>query len=295
MRARSRRPRLAVVFAVLMLVSAILTVTPPAWTRWMAGVLQPIGWVQWLLLGGSRRAAESMGEGRISPRETELIEQIQRLSRQVIHQGVLLARLEEQLRTVSGMREALGGRPARVVPAAVVSVDPSPLRDAITIAAGSVHGVRVGDWVAAGMPRDQVPEGVGGHPLLRQWLVGRVASVQPYLSRVQLASDRGFERVLVRAARGRPDGTWQLSDQECLLYGRGEGRMEIRDATVDYAAKGYTFVVAPLGAAPAVSLLLGRIESSEKLLGAPLHCHIHVRPMGPAKWLSQVYVICAGE
>jgi len=295
MKARSRRPRQAVVFAALMLLSAVLTVTPPAWTRWMAGVLQPLGWMQWLLLSGSRRAAESTGAGTISPREAELADQVQRLSRQVIHQGVLLARLEEQLVAVSGIREVLRGRPARIVPAAVVSVDPSPLREALTIAAGAVHGVRVGDWVAAGAPQDDVPEGVGGHPLLRQWLVGRVASVQPYLSRVQLTSDRGFERLAVRAARVLPDGRWRLSDQECLLYGRGHGRMEIRDATVDYAAEGYTFVVAPLSAAPAVSLLLGRIESSEKLLGAPLHCNIHVRPLGSAKRLSEVYVICTAE
>lgn len=274
-----------------MLLSAILTVTPPAWTRWMAGVLQPIGWIQWLLSSGSRRAAESMNEGGISPREAELAEQVQRLSRQVVHQGVLLARLEEQLRAVSGIQEVLRGRPTRVIPAAVVSADPSPLRDAITIAAGAAHGVQVGDWVAAGATADDAPQGVGGHPLLRQWLIGRVAGVQPYLSRVQLTTDRGFERVLVHAARVLPDGTWQLSDQECLIYGRGDGRMEIRDASVDYAAAGYAFVVAPLSAAPAASLLLGRIESSEKLLGAPLHCNIHVRPMGAAKRLSQVYVI----
>lgn len=290
----SRRPLL---FTLLMLASLLLSLLPPSWTRWAGTILQPVAWLQWSTAAATRgvaRSAEQLASGD-DAETARLRRQLEELQRQVLHQSAQIEQLESNLDAATNLRRQLREPQARLIVAPVIAGDPSPLRAALRIGRGSEHGVVVGDWVAAALDPAERPEGTSARDLLlRQWLVGQVSRVLSHTSDVTLTTDRSFGPVRVRLARALPDGKWQTADREALVSGGGGGRLEIRNATVDFAATGFTTVLALLYESPPALLMVGAVQKTDSVLDAPMHYNLQVRPAGDARRLSHVYVISIG-
>jgi cell shape-determining protein MreC len=227
--------------------------------------------------------------------------EVEELRRQIGHESAAYAELEERLADVSGIRDQLRESRTRILIARVIAEDASPMRDTLLITRGSTEGVRVGQWVVAGKSAATTAGQSGRELLGREWLIGRVSEVQPYRSRVLLATDPSFPKAAdqkltrVRLARVLADGTWQLADGESLLIGAGRGHMRVEQAVRDYFAEGYRIVVAPASKDLPLAMTLGRVESSSPVVEAPLMFNLDVRPWGDAIRLGHVYLICPAE
>jgi cell shape-determining protein MreC len=257
--------------------------------------MQPAGPLTWLLHGTAHRA-RTMAENGAGPAPTreefeQLRQEAQGLAQQVGHQQVLIAETEQLVADLSGLRNQLNDSRAKIIFASVVGGDTSSMRETLTISKGLRHGVRQGDWVAAGLPPDERdPEASGRDLLLRQWLIGRVSEAQPHLSRVQLTTDPHFGPQRAWTAKPLPDGTWQVTDKQCGLVGSGSEMMRIDRASEDYLASGHTIVLVPLAHPRPLVLTAGRIVSAVTL-DTGLHYDLVVEPWGQARRLSHVYVI----
>ncbi len=275
--------------------AAVLALLPASWTGCSGGVMQPLGWLAWAFSSGTRHArdaAQDLGDPAPTRDEfTRLREDNQELARKLGHQQVEIAKLEQQVADLAGLRDQLGDLPAKIIFASVVGGDASPRRETLTISKGRRDGVKPGDWVAAGLtPAGRDPAATGRDLLLRQWLIGRVDDVQPYLSRVQLGTDAHFGTERAWVAKALVDGTWQVADKLCGLNGLGDGRMRIREASEDYLATGYTIVLVPLAHPRPTALAIGRVVASETL-ETGLHYNLEVQPWGDPRALWCVYVI----
>lgn len=294
----------SLIFAVLMLASAISAfLLPRGWTDWSDGLIQPLAAVESPVSGTTRAVRDfATPRPRLSAAESERLQrENEQLRRLVGHQELLLAERGEELAAVTGIREQLGGISAQIIVARVVGGESSPLRESLLISQGSIgpRPVRVGDWVAAGAPRAARADRGGRELLLREWLIGRVAQVHPYVSRVQLTTDPGFgdalfRAVRVRAARALSDGTWQFAKSEALLYGDGGERMVIRQASESLLAERFVTVVARLSDALPVEMLIGKLTGSTSLPESALHYDFTVTPPASARTLTHVYVISLG-
>jgi len=283
-------------------VAAVLALLPTAWTRWPGGILQPLGWLQWSAASATRAAERSVrdaGSEWLSPDEArELTEQLEQLRRQLGQQAVLLADLDRQMTEVTGIRQDLGEGRTQIVIAAVIGFDASPRRQTLTINKGSLGEgqIRVGQWVAAGVPLEKRdPRAAGRELLARQWLIGKVSRVDPYRSWVQLTTDPDFGPQVVRVAKVLPDGQWQTANEEPVLYGLGAGRMRIHQAKGDYFKSGHIVVLVPRSGDSPTALSVGYIKGSRRLPEAPLFYDLDVEPWADPRELAYVYVISKGS
>jgi cell shape-determining protein MreC len=282
-------------FAILMAVAALLALLPAHWTGCTDGLMQPVSPITWVFSGVTRRglgAADSLSTPAPTRAEYERLRQAnQRLAQQVGQQHILIAEMEQVVAELSGLREEIIDPGVRILFAAVSGGDASPQRETLTISIGSRRGVAAGDWVAAGLPpAERDPAATGRDLLLQQWVIGVIDEVQPYLSRVQLATDPEFGTRLVRVAKPLSGTRWEVAELECGLVGLGQGRMRIDRAAVDYLGEGYTIVLVPLAHPQPLALALGRIVGSEPL-ETGLHYDFEVEPWSDARRLSHVYVI----
>ncbi len=280
-----------VVFVCLMLISLLLLISPRRFTQPIAALLQPFGWLQ--------SALASMTRARVLTPPTAEHEQLQarivELQRQIGVQSLRLAELELRVDELSRIRAALHDDTLEILPAWVIAGDASPQRDTLEIARGSLAGVQAGQWVVSARPLSDADAGLTGADLLaRQWLIGRISAVQPYLSRVQLATDAGFGPQRVRAAQIGRDGGWRIAESEALLYGRG-GTMAIVESKADFLAGGYAVVLVPASAELPAPLPLGRIVGTQRLSSAPLHYNLEVERWDDPRRLSLVYVLVRRE
>jgi len=295
---RVRMPSKSAVFAVLML-AAVLAALLPSWcTRWMRAIVQPLGWLQYGASSGTSEvvaALEAVGEAGLSPEEAAgLRSQNEELKRKLGHQSLLLEELRQRFVDVQGLRDELDDASAKIIIARVVARDTEPARETLTIGKGSFHGIKQGQWVTTGVVPGVGRAGETGRELLaRQCLVGRVAEVWPYLSRVQLVTDARFGPVYVRAARELADGTWQQAPDECLLAGLGNGRMRISRAPVDFYESGFRIALLPTSEELPVPMAVGEIVAARKLDEAPLYYDLDVLSWADFGGLSHVYVIAA--
>jgi len=284
-------------FTILMIASAVSAfLVPPRWTGCAAGLLTPLEAPQAAATAATRAAAQAVGSGVPTPSAEEfavLTQENQELRRLIGQQRLLLSALEDRVRDLSGLRTQLGDTPALILPARVIAGDSAPRRETITISRGSRDQppVRAGDWVAAGAPPPSDAAASPRETLLRQWLIGRVAQVLPYTSRVQLCTDPAFGPVRVRLAKPLPDGAWQPLKAEALLYGAGTGRMEIRKASRNYHETGHTIVIVPREEGLPATLSVGWIDSVRPRPESALHFDLGVRPWAPPERLIEVYVI----
>lgn len=282
-----------------MVVAAVLALLPTRWTACTNGLMQPVSPITWVLSGGTRRArtaADNLTGPAPTPEDFERVRQAhERLTRRIGQQQVQIAELEQVVADLSGLRDQLADPRTKIIFAAVLGGDASPQRETLTISMGSHHGVKVGDWVAAGLPAtERDPAATGRELLLQQWLIGMVSATQAYSSRVQLATDPEFGTQLVWLAKPLPDNTWEVAERGCGLVGLGHGRMRVDRAPADYLGAGHTIVLAPLRHPQPLALAIGRIVAREPL-ETGMHYNFEVEPWADARELSHVYVISFGE
>jgi cell shape-determining protein MreC len=286
MRARTRLPSKATLFAVLMALAAILALLPARWTSWSRGLVQVLGLSQWAVSAAARAVVPDARPA--SPHTPEL----DALRRQVAHQAVELRELRARLEEVSGLQNQLRDPRTQILIAPVLGYDAAPHRQTLLLGRGAAAGVRVGQWVAAGAGRGAA--GASGRELLgRQWLIGRVAEAQPHVCRVLLASDPDF-KVPVMLVRLRPDGVAEVAPGGCVLEGRGRGQMRISQAPGDYSKQGYTIVVAGSAGGLPAPLSIGQVVSSAPMEESALHFNLEVAPWSAARDLGHAYVILTG-
>lgn len=282
-------------FALLMGAAALTALLPPTWTSWTQNLIQPIAWLELLVGDAARRSAaavEGLGGEPASPeRVAELERLVDGLRRQVGQQSLMISELQAVAEELMQVRESIGNRGA-IVLASVIGGDTSRQRETVRLSKGHLSApVERGLWVLSG---DDVSMGAIDGPrdvLLRQWIIGRVHSVAPFVCEVQLATDPQFGPEPVRAARPLPDGDWVLAPSECLLDGVGGGRMRIRDATENYHETGFRYVVTMLGGSTPFGFVIGEIVGATRKPDSPLHYDLEVAPISEVRRMSRVFVL----
>jgi cell shape-determining protein MreC len=290
-------------FIYLMLLSVVLLLMPAPWKGWIRGIVQPLGWLQSMASSAARvvRAGVESAARRPPPPEdvARLAAEVQELRRQSAAQALEIQDMSRMLDDLSGMRDQLRSESARIIFGTVLGGSGSPRHETLTIWPGSQNGassVKVGDWVAAGLPEELRSENATGRELLlRQWLIGRVSEVYPYRSTVRLTTDADFGAARVVAAKRMPDGRWKRSEREGLLYGLGNGKMQVRSSPVDFSGEGYTHALAVLPGQPPITICVGKIVGSRRLPEAALHFNVDVESMGDVRRLGDVYVLSLGQ
>lgn len=283
-----------VLFAWLMCLSALLAVLPAGAKRWMAACFQLTAWAEWLSSTSARSIAgvgealtadapSTLDAGRLAEENTEL-------RRQLSQQELQLDSLRRALDEVTALRGQLTDSRSRIVIATVLSGPASPRRQELNLSRGQSSGIRVGDWVVAGVPPDRAATLSGRELAARCWLIGTIVDAQYYESRVRLSSDAAFGPHRVAFAALTDSGRWALSDQEALLSGSGDG-MIARGVPRNLFAQGYTHALVSLASTPPMPMLLGELTSAQPLASSPLHFDFRVRPIADVRTLSTVYVI----
>ncbi|TWT44011.1 Cell shape-determining protein MreC [Phycisphaerae bacterium RAS1] len=282
-------------FTILMFGAAVAALMPGAVSGWVRRFFQPLAWFEAPITGVSQAISGQRGPPLTAEEAARLRVENEELRRLLGQQGLRVDDLENRLADITGLRSQLSDASAKIIIAAVMAYDGDPNRETLKIAKGSVAGLRKGQWVAAGVDaarRD--PAETGRDLLMRQWLVGRVVAVEPYVGRVQLSTDPQFREPVIVAGAGA-DGRWKLGEERCFLRGKAHGRMEISQARRDYVAAGETLVVCPPSADLPLHLSIGQMIRSRPLDASPLHFDIEVRPWRAWQELSYVYVIAVGN
>jgi len=286
-------------FAWLMALSLLLSLMPAGGKRWMAGILQPLGFIEWMLTGVAhnvRSIATDISQPPLTAEQSDrLRDEVEELRRRIGYLGDENEELRRQIARLTGLADQLRDTRAQIIIAPILGGSATPRRDELTISKGDFAGVRIGDWVAAAAPSGKSPTDASGRELLtRQWLVGRIVDVQPYQSRVRLITDADFGPERVVPARIKKDGTWERAEQEALLYGEGRGEARIKGVQRNYFEDGFDQVLVPLGALRSTAMLAGRITGSQSRQDSALLVDLRVAPVGDATTLMQVYVISIG-
>jgi cell shape-determining protein MreC len=289
-----RPPTKSETFILLMIASAASAfLIPRPWTDWLRGPFQATAFLQWPATSAAREADRVVDDAlarRLSAEASRRLRaENEALQRQVVNLQLQLADLAEEVELVTGLRDQLPDSHVVIVLAPVIAYDADPRRETLQILLKPWTRplVRKGQWVAAGVYES--PTRVG---LARQWLIGQVTEVQTRLARVRLATDPAF-RTEVRVAVPATGGGWEMTEEGCVLDGKGDGRMLISQAPVDYFAEGYRVVVVPPGPALPFPLTVARLEGSRPRDDAPTHFDLEAVPWSSAERLTHVYVIAS--
>lgn len=298
---RRRRRRFSTLFW-LMTAALAASFLPSRFTAWARALVVPLTFVEYpvkLAAQGVASGVRRLLPGVPTPREADLIADNEELRRQIGQQSLYIQQLDEQIAVLSGLRDQLKDPRAVIRVAAVLAIGTSPRDAYLTISRGTSGDppVKVGDWVvAARNPADLAEADLSGREVLaRFWVIGRVTKVGTFTSVVQLSTDPGFGPVRIQAARVLADQTWQRAPREALLYGRGDGAMEIDQAEEDYLSDGFTVAMLQIPGNVPLYLSLGEIVASRSLPNAPLHYDLKVRPPGNARLLKFVYVLSGAD
>jgi rod shape-determining protein MreC len=192
----------------------------------------------------------------------ELRRQLLILSAQ-IWEGAAARRENDRLRALLGFAPMPG---TRLLPAQVLYDSPDPFSRRIVIDRGSNHGIRPGLAVAAA-----------------KGLVGQVTRVQPLVSEVTLITQERM-RIPVMVARTGMRG---------ILWGRGEGELQLRDVLGEWAvAEGDEVVTSGLDGLYPVGLPVGRVTRIERGQAEPL---VFVTPFEAGAQWRQLLVLVRDE
>lgn len=227
------------------------------------------------------------------------------------NENIALRQQVIQLQAIVGDLQHIRGREgfpgnAQLIPARVVAWDAVPDRESLLVTKSRSPEVRRGDWVASRLAvqagsQDGLQEGLA--VLARESLLGWVEQTAPYVSRVVLLSDRYSNRVIrvYVAAVGRKgrEPQYVLHDgtpAEFALRGIGNGKMKILDINARFIDEDLIRVgdvVTTDGHDPAMPLtmVIGEIESIERIRNQPLLCEAVVKHRCDPGDLSRVYIV----
>lgn len=297
----SRRTFLAALFAA----TIIALLLPSEWTGKLISLAQIIVPFQGAATATAEALEDAVGPGSepISRYEHEkLVRENAALQHRAAALTLRVAELESEVELVTATRlwDVDGGRlgaRGRLIPAGVVALDLLPWRESRLVNAGSLQGVRRGAPVVSRyFTVDEGEEaGIrdGMSVLLGETLVGVVEQVGTHDARVKLLSDVTVQ-MKVRIGRFTENGFVPLG-RYFWLTGRGDGRMEIRDAEqrdVDAGVVrvGDMVLSDPTSGTLPVALTVGRIAEVKPDRDNPLLCILTVETdIDPAS-LRRVYV-----
>lgn len=285
-------------FGWLIALSLVLALLPGGAKRWMTGVLQPIGWIEWIFTGTARNIREIVADATETPLTAEESEHLRdrgaAMERQIAHLSDENEALQRHIDAVTGIVDQLNDAKARVIIASVASGPANPRRSELIVNRGDQAGVKIGDWVAAAGPSRSRTNLTGREMLSRQYLVGKVTDVMPLQSRVRLFTDANFGPERVIPAKKLADGTLQRAEQDVLLYGEGRD-MLIKGVARNFYEDGFNLVLVPIGPLGGGGLIAGEIFASQSRQDTAQRTDLRVRPLGDATTLSAVYIISSGR
>ena len=301
MRHSTPRSRAAAFFGLLMAAALIASLLPLRWTSWTGNLLQPVNWLGGWITRPVVDAASRVQDVRVASEASggdyvRILQENDRLRRLVTQQQASLQQLSEVVDELTAIRGQLRDSSSQIVLAAVLKWDTTATRETVDISAGSNLGVSVGDWVLAGGRAETDAEPLSGREMVQsQWVIGRIAATFRYHSRVQLCSDPDFGPLPVQVGSRPADGAMRVAERECLLYGVGRGRCEIRDAATNYFAEGYTHAYVTASGNLPMLLEVGAIRDARSLPESALHFDLAVEPARPVARVSRVYVLSIGR
>jgi len=312
---RIRHPSRRMIFAMLMVGSAVAVLAPRDLLRSGRHMTELIALPQWAAHQVTRSAVEPVRalarEGMTAAEARRLAEEKTLLENENAALRDRIAALDQTVRELALLRRSGAAEGGALIPAPVVAADAAPGRETLLVGRGRLRGVQREDWVASRMlVRAGEPEGVenGAAVLGRQCLLGWVEETGPFTSRVVLLSDPYAQRVLrvhiAHSLRNGPDAqsrelrfvTMGGRVAEFVLRGVGGGRMIVNDIPHDFVDAG---LITPgdlvlsdsrdpkLGQA----LVVGEITEVRHNKSKPLLYDTYVQPRFDPKSLSQVLIV----
>lgn len=224
----------------LVVVPIVAWFLPRAWTGKLISLVQVIVPLQ----DAATAAGDAVGGAarrQAGPVSRDVFDALQRQKAALEHQtaalSVRVADLERETQLLTATRlwdvegRGIGAR-GRLIPARIVAPDLLPWRSSRVVGAGTLQGVRRGSGVISRIfTIDQGDAGGVDHGmavLLGEVFVGMVEQAGTHTARVKLLTDVSVE-MKVRIGRFT-DGEFIPLDKYFWLAGRGDERMEIRDA-----------------------------------------------------------------
>lgn len=302
------------VFALLMVLSVLSLLLPAAWTDWLKGVTQLLVPGQSLLYRMGVRTVQAARDLDRATNSTALDAaeaDIRTLHNQLVFQDGLLQQLRTENSGLRGLRERYVPRDVRLIPARVVARDVVSHRDSVLLARGAARGASYQDWVTSRVFVDRgADEGAerGFSVLAREYLIGRIEQVQPYMARVVLLSDV-TSRTLVRIGR-LESGRFVAVDYPCALSGQGGGRMSILDVPEQYVEQAAAGAARPPAGTPrigigdlvasgpeehglAAPMILGRVSALTRDPRKRLVVTVEVEPAIRPEALGDVFIVAS--
>jgi cell shape-determining protein MreC len=220
------RPRLLAV--VLVLSIALLL-----WPGPLIGVLRPFVQLVVPLQHSMRTLEASPSAGREAlsgPQAEALALELAGARREAAALAVKLQALEAENEVLTGLRRR--GLDGVLLPALVVAHDSAAYRASGLLDRGRLVGIWRHQQVLSRSVDIETAEAGPMAPnmsvLSREVLIGEIVEATPYTARVLLVTDPASRLRLVRTARQTPAGI-AVGEFELMLYGAGNGRMEVRD------------------------------------------------------------------
>ncbi|MCK6456740.1 MAG: rod shape-determining protein MreC [Phycisphaerae bacterium] len=304
-----------VVFVALMIFSIISLLLPRAWSDALKHVTQLLVPAQDLVFRSAVRVSNALPAVRPDGADAtaaSAADAKRAIENQLVFQSGLIDELRRENQQLRGLRALGFSGEVRLVPARVVARDIVAARDSVLVGRGGFRGARWQDWVTSRVFLDQgAADGVeqGCSVLAREFLVGRIESVSPYMARVRLLTDVD-SRVTAQIGR-MEEGRFEAVDYACTLHGRGHGRMEIEDVPLSLLATGpepvrgarrarrirVDDVVASaagqfgLPAPMVIGRVVAWVEDPRKRLVATVQVEPAVRPDS----LSDIFIVATGQ
>lgn len=224
-----------------MFLAALSLWLPRGWSDNLKHVMQLITPGQAVVSRGVAQGAARLNERATRDPDAALRQEVESLRNALVSQRALVEQIGAENRRLKALRDGQVPLPVPLLPAKVTGRDILAWRDVALVDRGSVKSVSLRDWVATRLFVDQ-GRTAGVEPgaavstrevdLGREYLLGRVEEVSPYVSRVQLFSDVDSNPIEVRVG-GIAAGN-DTTPYACSLRGLGNGRMVIKDVPERY-------------------------------------------------------------
>lgn len=288
--------------AALLLLSFIALFLPGSWTRGLMSLLQVLAPLQDAATSAGNNIADAVSGDieEISPaRAQELYLENQALRNQLASASSQLSTLRDENQRLSAIRKRLGDQDShghgRLIPARVITGDMHSWRDSQLLRAGTRRGVSRQDPVVSQFftVNQGSDEGLqdGLAVLMAEVLVGIVDEASTHTSRVRLISDPEVQMPVLLTQLADD----AIPEMEFWLWGRGNGRMEVRDVPRDLVESGKIGIGSvvlsdDLGGILPSRLVIGAVAEVNADRRNPLLAVLTVEPPIDTQSLRRVYV-----